>query len=145
MYSTEEGVTSVLPFNMKRPDEVRIDGEQGVTRPTYDLLLDSVETEITVRLDSAGVTASMRRHKLITQAADRLMAAQIARKMKTFQDLANSLFAEANVKLRLFFDGVHGTSEGREKLAAPLVILGDTTLLTDNDFAGSRSGLNIFR
>lgn len=145
MYASERGVFSVLPFGIKSPDDVRIDGEQGVTRETYTRLLDSVETEITVRLDAGRVPTQLRRHKLIVQAADRLMAAQIARKMKSYQELANSLFADANIKLRLFFESVHGTPEGQARGNVPTVVVSQSAALTDTDFASSNPGFTIFR
>ncbi|GAA5500463.1 hypothetical protein Dxin01_00184 [Deinococcus xinjiangensis] len=139
-YSTESGVWAWLPFDVYKPDQVQQDGQRGVTRPTYDYLLDSVETEMSVRLDRAGVPAAKRRHKLLTDAANLFMAAQVARKLKSYQEFANSAFADANIKFRLFLETV-GASEGQAE-GEVLVSVGET--LTDSDLADSGIGLSVF-
>lgn len=142
-FSNEAGVWAVLPFDIHPPDEVRADGNGGVTRATYELLVTSVETEITVRLDAAGIIPSspLRRHALVRDAANLLVAAQICRKLKSFQDQANSLFADANIKLRLFFLNVAGYSEGQ---ASGEVVVSVGEVLTDSELANSGLGLSVF-
>lgn len=140
-YSTEDGVWALLPFDTKRPDAVRRDGEMGVTRATYDQLVLSVESEITVRLDVAGIKAAQRRHRLVTDAANLLVAAQICRKVQNYQAVAASYFADANVKLRLFLESVGGYAEGQ---SGGEVVLGVGMALTDADLADSGLGLSVF-
>lgn len=140
-YATEDGVFALLPFDMNRPATVVRDGDRGVSRPTFDALADSVETEITVRLDQAAVPQSMRRHKLVVHAANLLIAAQLCRKMKNFQDQAASFFAEANVKLRLFFGGVANYAENQSQAE---VVVGETVAIGDSTLASSGLGLSVF-
>lgn len=142
-FAQEDQIFSLMPFDMRRPEQVAADGQGGVTRRTFDYLVESVETEILVRLETAGVPVNLYTHGLIRDAANLLVAAQISRKNKAYLDTANSYFADANVKLRLFFDNVAGYSEvypsGGE------VVLTSEDLFTDNDLADSGIGLSVFQ
>lgn len=142
-FSQEDQVFSLLPFDMRRPDQVTADGQGGVTRRTFDYLTNSVEAELLVRIESAGVSRTLYGHPLLRDAANLLVAAQIARKNKAFIDSANSFFADANIKLRLFFDNVAGYSETYS--GAGEVIITADEVLTDNELADSGIGLSVFQ
>lgn len=139
---SEDYVFALLPFDVKRPADVRVDGQGGITPATYAMLVDSVMTELEVRLTKGAVPTAQQEHKLLQQAGALLVAGAICRKLKTYQDQANSMFADANVKIRLFFDGVMGSSEGGQ--SAEVVIESISTALTDTDYASSASFLSVF-
>lgn len=142
-FSQEEQVFSLLPFDMRRPEQVSADGQGGVTRKTFDYLTDSVEAEILVRLEAAGVSRSLYSHSLVRDAANLLVAAQITRKNKAYIESANSFFADANIKLRLFFDNVVGYSESYS--AGGEIVITSEEPFTDNDLADSGIGLSVFQ
>lgn len=117
MTVTEAGVLAYIPSDVKAPDDVMRDGQGGVTRETYDRVVASTITEMTARLDLEGVDSSFRDHSLLNDVLELLVAARLTRKLRVHQETADSLFAEANMKLRLFFEGVVGTTEGEGEIS----------------------------
>lgn len=143
MFASEDGVFALLPFDMKRPLDVLKDGQGGVTQATWDSLLEDVETEMQVRLDAEGVPAPERSHQLIVGAANRFLAAQVCRKNKVYQEQANSFFADANIKLKLFFQKV---MRREEEMTAPEVVVNVLTAEQTRvqDYGLSQSYLSVF-
>ena len=137
----EDAVLSLTPFSLLPPAQVSRDGDGGVTEATWDRLRETVDVELEVRLQAAGVISTLWRHKLVLHAANLLMSAQICRRMQAYQETANSYFAEANVKLRLFFDKVAKVSEGTQTAQ---VVVPTATLLDDSALSDSQSRLSVF-
>ena len=100
-----------IPTDIKKPAEVASDGRGGVTLETFNSLAISQQVELEVRLTLAGVPETLWEHALLREAAEMMVAARILRRLRTFQEVGDSLFADANIKLRLFFSGVANVSE----------------------------------
>jgi hypothetical protein len=111
MTLSEDGVFSHLVADLKRPRDVPEDGRAGITQTTYNRIRASVETEFAAKLHMAGVPVSLHEHPLLNDAAEVQLAARILRRLRTYQEVADSLFADSNVKWRLFLEAVAGVSE----------------------------------
>lgn len=112
MTITVEGVWLHMPVGIKLPDQVTADGQQGVTANTYQRIADGVEVELSARLAGLQVTdEDLLEHDLLNEAACMWVAARILRKLRTYQEIADSLFADANIKLRVFLENLAGVSE----------------------------------
>jgi hypothetical protein len=115
--ATEAAVMAYIPQDVLDPDDVLRDGQGGVTRATYNRIVATTLTELTARLNLEGVESQYRTHALLRDVVDLLVAARICRRMRVHQETADSLFADANIKLRLFFEAVAGVVEGEGELA----------------------------
>jgi len=113
---TVSGVLSYVPIELKAPEEVTRDGQGGVSEETYFKLVNNTTVELDARLNMESVPAALRNHELLNDVAELLVAARICRRMRIHQETADSLFAEANMKLRLFFESVAGVVEGESDI-----------------------------
>lgn len=138
----EDMVFSFVPFGMKRPEQVSQDGQAGITRKTYDILLDSIQTELQARMRSSKIPLERWGDPLVVQAGALMMAANICRKVGTYRDHADALFADANIKYRLFYSSVMGYDEGGGGYASAVVE--SVTELTDTQFGSSDPFLSVF-
>lgn len=111
MTLTEDGVWAHLVADLKRPNEVTKDGQGGITRETYERLEQSVIVEFTARCTLARVPESLRDHPLLKDAMELQLAARILRRLRAYQEVADSLFADANIKWRLFLEAIAKTDE----------------------------------
>jgi hypothetical protein len=111
MTLTEDGVWTHLVADLKRPISVTEDGKGGVTVDTFNRLKAGVVVEFTVRCQVAGVDVALYEHPLLIDAMEIQLAARILRRLRVYQEVADSLFADANIKWRLFLEGVAGVSE----------------------------------
>lgn len=110
MTVSEEGVWLYIPTDLPKPSAAP-DRAGNVGQAEYDRLKNGVLIELEVRFHSAGIPQDLWQHTLVRDAAEMMIAARILRRIRTYQDVSDSLFADANVKLRLFFEGVAGKSE----------------------------------
>ena len=136
---TEQEVFGRLPFQIRPPAQVTQDGSGGIMASTWMMLSSSVETEIEVRLSAAGLAQV--EHPLIRDAANLMMAAQVCRRIQAYKEMADSYFAEANVKLRLYFDKVARVSEDQ---GAAQMVVPTANLIDDSDLSGSGLRLSVF-
>jgi hypothetical protein len=116
------GVRAYIPMELQHPDDVEKDGQGGVTRDTYDRIVYNTKVELRARLDFEGVAMVHRDHDLLNDVAELLVAARICRRMRIHQETADSLFAEANMKLRIFYESIAGVIEGEGEIE----LVGDT-------------------
>lgn len=113
MTVTVAGVMSYIPGELKFPEDVVRDGQGGVSLETYNRIVANTLVELEARLDLEGIDASYRDHALLNDVAELLVAARITRRLRIHQETADSLFADANMKLRLFYEAVAGIVEGQ--------------------------------
>lgn len=107
----EQNVFLALPENVRKPDMVLEDGKGGVTRYAYDRLVRSQLLETEARLRKEGVETALWSHELVTEYMELCIGARVLRRIKVYQELADSLFADANIKLNLFLEGFAGVAE----------------------------------
>ena len=122
MNPTVEAVLSYVPGELTHPQAVMRDGQGGVSEETYGRLVNNTLVELEARLDLEDVPEALRQHQLLTDVSELLIAARICRRMRIHQETADSLFAEANMKLRLYFEAIAGVIEG----AGRIELVGDT-------------------
>lgn len=101
-----ERVYRYIPGEVRRPDEVTREGQGGVTMAGYNQLAEGVKAETYAHLSSNGVPSDLWGHILIREYMEMQVAARILRRIRAFQELADSLFADSNIKLKTFFSGV---------------------------------------
>lgn len=106
MLTSISGVYSHIPANLRPPEDVNVDGQAGITESTYALIQNNTLVELGANLDVYEVPVSLRDHPLLNSAAEMFIAARILRRIRTYQEVADSLFADANVQLRLFYQAV---------------------------------------
>ena len=111
LITTEDGVWSHMPDRVRRPAETLRDGDGGVSQSTYDRLNASHKLETEARLRKEGVSITLWGHLLVADYMEMCLAARICRRLRTYQELADSLFADANIKLNLFLEGFAGVAE----------------------------------
>lgn len=111
MIISEDGVFTHVVADINRPDEVQQDGRGGVTTATYNRLKAGVEVEFQARLLLAQVDPALYDHPLLIDAMEIQLAARLLRRLRTFQEVADSLFADANIKWRLFLEAIAQTTE----------------------------------
>lgn len=97
-------VYSHIPANLRMPGEVNRDGEQGITQATYDKIVGDSLVELEAQLDMLGVPEELRQHPLLVSYMELVSAARITRRLRIHQETADSLFADANIRLRLFLE-----------------------------------------
>ena len=114
----EDNVWTNLPENILRPSVVQVDGKGGVTNYAYERLLKSQLLETEARLRKEGVEQALWSHDLVTEYMEMCVAARILRRMRNYQEIADSLFADANMKLNLFLEGFAGVAEDIGPVAA---------------------------
>lgn len=108
---TEDHVFSNLPEQVQRPNIVQQDGRGGVTEYSFARLIASQLLETEARLRKEGVDPALWGHTLVTEYMEMCVAARVLRRMKQFQEMVDSLFADANIKLNLFLEGFAGVAE----------------------------------
>lgn len=108
---TEDGVFSHMPDKTRRPADTPRDGDGGVSASTYARMVASQLLETEARLRKEGVEQTLWEHLLVQDFMEMCLAARICRRLRTYQELADSLFADANIKLNLFLEGFAGVAE----------------------------------
>lgn len=108
---SEDGVYTHVVADISRPSDVAQDGRGGVTQDTYNRLRIGVGVEFAARLHMAQVDPVLFDHPLLIDAMELQLAARILRRLRTYQEVADSLFADANIKWRLFLEAVAQTTE----------------------------------
>jgi hypothetical protein len=111
MVLSENGVFAHVVADLERPYKVDQDGRAGITQGTYDRLEQGVKTEFAARLYMAGVPSNLHEHALLVDAMELQLAARILRRLRVYQEVADSLFADSNVKWRLFLEAIAGVTE----------------------------------
>lgn len=119
MFSNEDDIFLLLPESVLKPDDTRADGQGGLTRQSFDRLVQIVEGELSVRVSDSDVTPEMLAHPLLSAAASLFVAAYFLRRLQRFQEQANSYFADANIKLSLWFRKI--VKRGEDEAGAEIV------------------------
>lgn len=101
-----ERVYRYIPGEVRRPDEVTREGQGGVTMAGFNQLVEGVKAETYAHLTANNVPQELWQHTLIREYMEMQVAARILRRIRSYQEVADSLFADSNIKLRTFFEGV---------------------------------------
>jgi hypothetical protein len=132
-------VYSYIPAEIKRHVNVVADGQGGITSDTYDVFVNDVEDEIQTRLLGIDITTLTSTYtqaqkdlvdRTLITASSLLVAAKICRRLKSYTEISNSLFADANIKLRLVFEKLLGVG-GENQQAPEFVENTGAVLITD--------------
>lgn len=115
---TVEGVWVNLPENVMTPERVTVDGKGGVTESTFARFIASQHLETEARLRKEGVEQTLWGHPLVTEYMEMCVAARVLRRMRNYQEIVDSLFADANIKLNLFLSGFANIAEDIGPVAA---------------------------
>lgn len=115
---TVQNVWTNLPENILIPERVQVDGKGGVTEYSFGRLVTSQLLETEARLRKEGVELALWGHAMILEYMELCVAARVLRRMKVYQDIVDSLFADANIKLNLFLAGFAGVAEDIGPVAA---------------------------
>ncbi len=120
-----EEVWYYMPADVRKPDEVAREGQGGVTQAAFEHIKNGVMAETTAILVANGVRAELWGHDLVKDYMLMQVAARILRRIRVYQEVANSLFADSNIRLRNFLEGVVGIApdvgEGRGVDEKPLL------------------------
>lgn len=130
---TETGVLDNTPESMRKagfatPGNVRA---ETIDTNMYDRLKSRVVNELTARIAGAGADPSLLNHPILVSAAEAFIAARILRVTRSYAELGDSLFAEANILLRQFFEDVALVAESGS--GAEIIVIDET------EFGGSES------
>ncbi len=107
----EVGVDEVwyyMPADVRRPEEVVREGQGGVTLAAFRHIKEGVKAEAVSVLRANGVPEAIWDHPLVRDYIILQIAARVLRRVRAYQELADSLFADSNIKLRSFMEGVAG-------------------------------------
>lgn len=104
-----ERVFRYIPGEVRRPDETTREGQGGVTMAGFNQLVEGVKAETYAHLKANEVPQELWDHVLLKEYMEMQTAARILRRIRAFQELADSLFADSNIKLRAFLEGVANT------------------------------------
>ncbi|ABU96924.1 hypothetical protein [Thermus phage P23-45] len=95
-----------MPAEVRRPEEVVREGQGGVSLAAFRHIKNGVMAEAASHLKANGVPEGLWNHELIRDYILMQIAARILRRVRAYQELADSLFADSNIKLRAFLEGV---------------------------------------
>lgn len=107
-----------LPETVMTPERVQVDGKGGVTLDTFNRLVRSQKLETEARLRKEGVEQDLWGHEMVTEYMELCVAARVLRRMRNYQEMVDSLFADANIKLNLFLSGFANIAEDIGPVAA---------------------------
>ena len=99
-----EQVWYYLPAEVRKPEEVVREGQGGVTLPAFNHIMQGVRAEAAAHLSTNGIPVTLWSHSLLQDYIAMQVAARILRRIRSYQELANSLFADSNIKLRAFME-----------------------------------------
>lgn len=95
---------------IKRPPDVS-PGQPGVDEFSYNRIHRSTMLELQARMRANQVPEEHWDNELLNDAFSMMVCARMLRRMRSYQEVADSLFADANIKIRLFMEGVVGIVE----------------------------------
>lgn len=119
---TEAGVWFHIPADIPLPSQAP-DRPGAIRAAEFERLKSGVLTELAVRFTRSQAEEAHWGHDLVRDASEMLVAARILRRVRSYQEIADSLFADANVKIRLWFEGVVGKDE--HGTGAELLVIGE--------------------